>query len=137
MRALSLSLSIGSLLVAVPCPAFAESRWLESRRLESMELESLCSRVGSVRLLARMQMISSGNGRWRLLSRQELVIESAIMGASPLDPRRCYVIVRAGHAEEHERRAFEVHDFVVSVEETSVFTIGSAYELPSAVHPER
>jgi hypothetical protein len=71
----------------------------------------LCDRVSDVRLLGRMQMISSGDDRWRRLSRQELVIEAAVMGVAPLDPSRCYVIAHAGPAEEGERRIFEVRDF--------------------------
>jgi len=45
-----------------------------------------------------MQMISSGNDRWRQLSRQELTVETTVMGVPPLDPTRCYVIARAGSA---------------------------------------
>jgi hypothetical protein len=39
---------------------------------------------------------------------------------------------------EGERRAFEVHDFTVNTERTSVLIIGRAYDpLPGGVHPDR
>ena len=85
-----------------------------------------------------MQMISAGSERWRRLSRQELVIETAVMGAPPLGPGRCYVIARGGSTDEGQRSAFEVRDFTVSSERTSVFTIGHAYDAPQDwVHPGR
>jgi len=114
-------------LFATTHSAFAESKWLESGRLEASEIKVLCERVGDVRLLARMQMISAGDDRWRRLSRQELVIEAAVMGVPPLDPGRCYVIARGGPTGEGERRVFEVRDFAVSTDRTSVFTVGHAY----------
>jgi hypothetical protein len=77
-----------------------------------------------------MQIISSGDERWRRLSRQELVIEDAMMGVPPLDPSRCYIIARAGLSGDDRRRAFEVRDFAVSIERTSVFVVGHAYDLP-------
>jgi hypothetical protein len=77
-----------------------------------------------------MQMITSGDDRWRRLSRQELVIEATAMGAAPLDPSRCYVIAHAGSAAEGERRAFEVRDFTSNAEQTSVFVVGRAYDAP-------
>jgi hypothetical protein len=82
-----------------------------------------------------MQMISSGNERWRRLSRQGLAIETTVMGTPPLNPDRCYVIARAGSAHEGERRAFEVRDFAVSTARTSVFILGHAYDLPDEVRP--
>ena len=94
------------------------------------EIKVLCKQVSNVYLLARMQMISSGDERWRRLSRQDLVVETTVMGAPPLDPGRCYVIVRAGLADDVERRAFEVRDFSVNTERTSVFVIGRAYDVP-------
>lgn len=120
-------------LVLAPCSAMAESKWLDSRRLEAPEVSTLCGQISGVRLLARMQMISSGNGRWRLLSRQELVIESAMMGVSPLDPGRCYLIARAGTTDEKERRAFEVRDFAAGPERTSVLTVGHAVDAPATL----
>jgi hypothetical protein len=111
-------------------PVMADSRWLESGRLDASEIKLLCARVSDTRLLARMQMIASGDARWRRLSRQELVIEAAVMGEPPLDRGRCFAIVRAGPAQEGERRAFEVRDFAVSAERTSVFTIGRGHDLP-------
>jgi hypothetical protein len=116
----------------------AESKWLESGRLTVSEIKVLCDRVSDVRLLGRMQMITSGDDdRWRRLSRQELVIEGAAMGVAPLDPSRCYVVARAGPAAEEERRAFEVRDFTSNTERTSVFVIGRAYDAPSpAMHPD-
>jgi hypothetical protein len=110
--------------------AMAESKWLESSRLGVSDVRLLCERVSGVRQLARMQMIASGNERWRSLSRRELVVEAAIMGIPPLDPDRCYAIVRAGPAGDSERRAFEVRDFAVGTERTSVFVVGRAHEQP-------
>ena len=120
----------GSVLSAMVSSAEAESRWLESGRLQVSEIGSLCEQVQGIRVLARMQIISSGDERWRRLSRQELVIEAAVMGVPPLDPGRCYVIVRAGPESEIERRAFEVRDFVLSTEQTSVFIVGRNYDAP-------
>ena len=77
-------------------------------------------------------MLSSGGGRWRRLSRQELIIDAPVMGVPSLDPSRCYIIARAGPADEGERRAFEVRDFTVSAERTSVLIIGRAYDPPPA-----
>jgi hypothetical protein len=94
-----------------------------------------CERVSDVRLLARMQIISSGNARWRELSRQELAIEATVMGMPPLNPGLCYVIARAGPALEGERRAFEVRDFAVSIARTSVLLIGHAHDLQDGVQP--
>ena len=91
MRALCLVITV---LLATACPALAESRWLESSRLEASEIGPLCEQVTGVRLLARMQMLSSGNERWRRLSRQELVVEAALTGVVPLDPSRCYIVAR-------------------------------------------
>lgn len=108
--------------------AMAESRWLQSGRLDVSDIRLLCEQVRDVRLLARMQMISSGNERWRSLSRRELVIEAAVMGVPPLDPSRCYVLARAGQAGDAERRAFEIRDFAVDTERTSVFVVGRASE---------
>jgi hypothetical protein len=135
MRALCL---ITTALFATTHSALAESKWLESGRLEVAEIRVLCDRVSDVRLLARMQMISAGSERWRRLSRQELVIEAAVMGTPPLDPGRCYVIARGGSTDEGERSAFEVRDFTVSPERTSVLAIGHAYDVPQGwVNPER
>ena len=136
MRALCLV--IATALFATTHSALAESKWLESGRLEVAEIRVLCDRVSGVRLLARMQMISAGNERWRRLSRQDLVIEAAVMGTPPLDPDRCYVTARAGPTDEGERRVFEVRDFTVSPERTSVLTIGHTYDVPQGwVNPER
>ena len=136
MRALWLIIVV-TVLCATTHSALGESKWLESGRLETSEVKVLCERVSDVRLLARMQMISAGNERWRRLSRQALVIEAVVMGAPPLDPGRCYVIARGGPTDEGERSVFEVRDFTVSPESTSVLTIGRAYDEPSGwAHPE-
>lgn len=127
MRTLGL---VTMVLLATASPALAESRWLESSRLDASEIGLLCQQVSGVRLLARMQMLSSGNDHWRRLARQELVVEAAIMGAPPLDPSRCYIVVRAGSTDEAERRAFEVRDFAVNPERTSVLIVGRAYDAP-------
>jgi hypothetical protein len=87
-------------------PAMAQSRWLESGRLDSSEISALCERASDVRALARAQMTTTGGERWLRLSRQQLVVEAFVMGRSPLDPTRCYVVARAGLAEETERRVF-------------------------------
>lgn len=128
MRALCLG--IVTVLLATTCSALADSTWLESGRLEVSEVKGLCEQVSGVRTLARMQMIASGGERWRRLSRQELVVETTVMGVPPLNPARCYVIARAGSANERERRAFEVRDFAVNTETTLVFVIGQAYDQP-------
>lgn len=134
MRAVWLG-TVTAVLVAAS-PALPENGWLESKRLEVSEIRALCERVSDIRLLARMQMISSGNARWRRLSRQELAIEATIMGVPPLNPDRCYAIARAGAADEQERRAFEVRDFIVSTVRTSVLLIGHAYDPPPGwIHP--
>jgi hypothetical protein len=111
----------------------AESRWLQSGRLKVPEIGALCERARDVRLLARMQIISSGDEKWRRLSRQELVIEGTVMGLPPLDPGRCYVIARAGLADNQQRRAFEVYDFVDNEGRTSVLIVGRAYDPPPVV----
>ncbi len=51
------------------------------------EIRALCERISDVRLLARMQDVDRRD-RWRRLSRQELVIEAAVMGMPLLDPSR-------------------------------------------------
>ena len=135
MRALCPALAI-TILCVTSHSALAESKWLESGRLKVSEIKLLCDRVSDVRLLGRMQMITSGDDRWRRLSRQELVIEAAVMGVAPLDPSRCYVIAHAGPAEEGERRIFEVRDFTSNTERTSVLVFGRAYDSPSGeMHP--
>ncbi|WIM11602.1 hypothetical protein [Enhydrobacter sp.] len=108
----------------------AESQWLESGRMSAAEVRALCERVSDVRLLARMQMISTGDARWRQFARQELVIEAVVIGMPPLDPNRCYVLARAGPKDRGERRVFEVLDFAVNPERSSVFIIGRSYDLP-------
>lgn len=118
-------------------PAVAQSEWLESGRLSVTALRGLCERITDVRHLALMQMITTGNAHWRQLSRQELVIEAAGLGVPPLDPNRCYVVARAGPKDKGEHRAFEVHDFAVNPERTSVFIVGRAYDLPSEFAPVR
>jgi len=121
------------LLLAATGPALAESAWLESGRLEVAELRALCERVSDVRMLARKQMIATGDARWRWLARQELVLEDAVMGVPPLDPSHCYVIMRAGRDDETLRRAFEVHDFATNPEQTSVFLVGRNFDPPPAL----
>jgi hypothetical protein len=108
----------------------AQSKWVESGRLDTSEVSAICKRASDVRTLARTQMTSPGNERWTRLSRQELVVEAFVMGTPPLDPRRCYLVARAGRVEETARRVFEVRDFAVSAESTSVFVIGRGFELP-------
>ena len=124
----TLCLGVAMLLLCADRTALADE-WLESGRIAVAEIRALCERVSNVRLLARMQMISTGSASWRRLSRQELVIEGTAMGVPPLNPSRCYVIARAG-GNEGERRAFEVRDFAVNPERTSVFIIGRNYDPP-------
>ncbi len=128
-----LGLMAAAAVFATTGAAQAESRWLESGRLDAAEIGALCNQVHDVRLLARMQMLASGDRRWRRLSRQELVVEAAVMGVPPLDPSRCYLVARAGAADEGERRAFEVRDFAVSTERTSALIVGRAYDPPATV----
>jgi hypothetical protein len=126
--------TLGSIIAIVlfgTTPATAQSKWLESGRLDPSEVSTLCQRASDIRLLARIQMITTGNERWLRLSRQELVVEAFVMGTPPLDPRRCYVLARAGLAEETERRVFEVCDFAVSSESTTVFVVGRNFALPA------
>ena len=123
------SAMIAMLVFAAP-PAMAQSKWIESGRLDPTEVSALCERASDARSLARTQMTVTGNERWRRLSRQGLVVEAFVMGAPPLDPERCYVVARAGLPEDAERRIFEVHDFVVSPESTTVFVIGRSVALP-------
>ena len=104
-------------------------------RVFQQTVRALCERVSDVRLLARTQIMSTGDNLWRRLSRQELEIETAIMGVPPLEPNRCYVIVRAGRDRDSERRAFEVRDFAVSSERTSVLVVGRNYALPRSAQP--
>ena len=135
MRALG---SIAVMLAFVTPPAMAQSQWLESARLTPSEVSALCERASNVRSLARSQMTTTGDERWRRLSRQELVVEAFVMGKPPLDPARCYVVARAGIAEESERRVFEARDFTVSAEGTTVFVIGRSFALPpKSAEPNR
>lgn len=127
MRALSSI--IATLLFATPS-AMAESKWLESGRLNPSEVSALCGLASDVRVLASKQMTAAGDEHWRQLSRQKLVVEAFVMGAPPLDPGRCYAVARAGLVNEIERRAFEVHDFAVSAESTTVFVVGRNFALP-------
>jgi hypothetical protein len=122
---------LGEVAFLFTTPAMAQSKWLESGRLDPSEVNTLCQRASDVRSLARAQMTTTGNERWLRLSRQKLVVEAFIMGTPPLDPGRCYVQARAGAAEETERRVFEVRDFVVNTESTTVFVIGRNFALPA------
>jgi hypothetical protein len=124
-----LSATVAMLLFAMPL-AMGESKWLESARLGPSEISALCDRASDLRQLARSQMITTGDERWRQLSRQRLVAEAFFMGRPPLDPGRCYVVARAGPADDAERRVFEVRDFAVSVDSTTVFVIGRSFPLP-------
>lgn len=128
-----LRLAAVMLVLAANGPALAESAWLESGRLAVAELRALCDLVSDVRTLARKQMIASGDAQWRWLARQELVFEAAVMGAGPLDPTHCYVIMRAGQDDETVRRAFEVRDFATNPERTSVFLVGRGFDPPPAL----
>jgi hypothetical protein len=127
MRALSSI--IAALLFAAP-PALAQSKWLDSGRLEVSEISALCARASDVRVLARGQMTTTGGERWRQLSRQRLAVEAFVMGTPPLDPGRCYIVARAGLADATERRVFEVRDFTVNAESTTVFVVGRNFAMP-------
>lgn len=134
----ALSLGTATALFAAASTAMAESKWLESRRLDVAEIRALCERVSDIHSLARTQILTARDERWRRLARQELIIEVAGMGMTPLDPSRCYVIARAGPAGEREQRLFEVRDFADSHERTSVFVIGRDFApSPAAAHPSR
>ena len=133
----TLSTIIATLLFGTPV-AMAQSKWLESGHLDPSEVNALCERASDVRVLARRQMTTTGNEHWLRLSRQQLVVEAFIMGRPPLDPGRCYVVARAGLAEETERRVFEVRDFAVNAAGTTVFVIGRDFPLPpEVVEPSR
>lgn len=122
-------LIVAALLFAAS-PAMAQSHWLEKGRLGASEIAALCGRASDIRSLALNQMITTGDKRWRRLSRQQLAVEAFVMGQPPFDPERCYIVVRAGLGDDTERRAFEVLDFAVNAERTSVFVIGHNFELP-------
>ncbi len=111
----------------------AQSKWLESGSLDPSEVSALCERASDVRVLARRQMITTGDERWLRLSRQQLVVEAFVMGRPPLDPGRCYVVARAGLGEETDRRVFEVRDFAVNTKGTTVFVIGRDFPLPPEI----
>ena len=127
MRALSSI--IATLMFAGP-PAMAQSKWLESGRLTHSEVSTLCKEASDVRVLASRQMTAAGDERWRQLSRQKLAVESFVMGKPPLEPERCYVVARAGLNDDTERRIFEVRDFAVSAESTTVFVVGRNFAPP-------
>ena len=77
----TLSSIVATLLIGTP-PAMAQSKWLESGHLDPSEVSALCERASDVRVLARTQMTTTGNERWRRLSRQELVVEAYLGQAS-------------------------------------------------------
>jgi hypothetical protein len=60
----TLCLGVAMLLLCSDRTALADE-WLESGRLAVAEIRALCERVSNVRQLAQMQMISTGNARWR------------------------------------------------------------------------
>jgi hypothetical protein len=117
---------IAFLIATCAGPAGAAD-WLDARRLTQDELRGLCDRASAVKLLARMQMLSSPDAEWRQLSRQALTIEGFTMGGDPLDPAKCYVVARVGKSadlDSMQRRAFEVRDFAHSPERTLVMVVG-------------
>jgi hypothetical protein len=132
MRTIS---AVFATLLLTALPAIAESQWLESGRLDPSQISAICKRTSDVRTLARMQMMSTGDAHWLRLTRQELVVEGFVMGEPPLNPGRCYVVARAGHAGETVRRFFEVRDFAVSPESATVFVLGRDYDPPSKSAP--
>ncbi len=125
----TLSTIIATLLFGTPA-AMGQSKLLESGQLDPSEVSALCEQASDVRVLARRQMITTGNEHWLRLSRQQLVVEAFVMGKPPLDPGRCYVVARAGLAEDTERRVFEVRDFAVNTAGTTVFVIGRDFPPP-------
>ena len=127
-----LRLAAVMLLLAVNGPAFAESAWLESARLTVPERQALCARISDIRMLARQQMIASGDAEWRRLARLGLTFEAAVMGTPPLDPGHCYVIMRAGQGDDIMRRAFEVREFTTNPDETLAFLVGRNFDPPPA-----
>jgi hypothetical protein len=133
MRTLCLIAAIA--FTAMTSSARAETRWLQAQRLDLPDVAALCEQVRDIRLLARMQMIATGGEKWKRLSRQDLDLEATVMGVPPLDPTRCYIIARAGPADDRERRAFEVRDFAVNAERTSVFIVGRSYDAPALAQP--
>jgi len=121
---------IAAALLFAASPALAQSHWLDKGRLDPWEVSVLCARASDIRSLARNQMTTTSDARWRRLSRQQLIVEAFVMGQPPLDPERCYIVARAGLADNDERRAFEVLDFAVSDEKTTVFVVGRSFPLP-------
>lgn len=120
-------------LFAVTCirvPAFA-AEWIVAQNLSEHQLRELCGRTSGVTLLARTQITSASGEEWRRRSRRALVIEGFTMGASPLDPTKCYVVARANEGGAADalplRRAFEVYDFAHSSEQTLVMVVGRHY----------
>jgi hypothetical protein len=111
-------------------PAVAAD-WVEASKLTQEELRAMCDRATDVKLLVRMQMLTSADAEWRQLSRQALTIEGFAMGVAPLDPTKCYVVAQAGGnavPKGRKRRAFEVRDFTHSPERTLIMVVGRQTE---------
>lgn len=124
-------------LLAATCiraPAFA-AEWVRGQGVSEHQLRELCARVSGVTSLARTQIVSAAGEEWRRRSRQALSIESFTMGFPPLDPTKCYVIVRTGEGDDtnksHLRRAFEAYDFAHGSERTLIMVVGRHYSLPT------
>jgi hypothetical protein len=112
-------------------PPAVAADWVDASKLTQEELRAMCDRASDVKLLARMQMLTSTDAEWREFSRQALTIEGFAMGVPPLDPTKCYVVARAGGNADpkgRQRRAFEVRDFTHSPERTLIMVIGRQTE---------
>lgn len=120
--------------ICIRAPAFA-AEWVRTQSVSEYQLRELCARASGVTTLARTQMVSAAGEEWRRRSRQTLFIERFVMGFSPLDPTKCYVIARAGEGDDTNksrlRRAFEVHDFAHGSERTLIMVVGRHYSLPA------
>lgn len=120
--------------ICIRAPAFA-AEWVRTQSVSEYQLRELCARASGVTNLARTQMISAAGDEWRQRSRQALSIERFMMGSSPLDPTKCYVIARAGEGNDTNksrlRRAFEVYDFAHGAERTLIMVVGRHHSLPA------
>lgn len=121
-------------MAAAGQPAKAASDWLEAAKLSADELRHLCGQARDLTAIARSQLLSAGDADWLRLSRLDVAVDRIAMGTPPLDPGKCYVVVRAGSAAagggEVAWRAFEVHDFARSAERTQVMVLGWHEPLP-------
>lgn len=109
--------------------------WVEARVMSPDQLSVLCTGRAGLRLLARTQITTSGDETWKSLARAGYVIERIGLGEAPLDPGKCFVIVRAGSEVAH-RRAFEVRDFIVGEGEVEILLLGAQFPVADSSLPK-